>query len=306
MTAVSGALVARPGAGPLAARLAGGPAAPLRLCWLGQAGFVLDAAGRRLVIDPYLSDGLAEKYRGGPFPHQRMMPAPVTPAGLGAVDLVLVTHHHTDHMDPQTLAPLLAASPAASLVCPAASAAEAMRRAGVGAERLIVLDAGERVEPLPGIAVTATRAAHETLERDDAGRHRFLGYLIEAAGLRLWHSGDCVPFDGLVAEVAPLAPDVVLLPVNGRRPELAAHGIAGNFSLAEAVDVAHAVGATTLVAHHHGLFAFNTADPAAIDALAGAQAADGATPRILRAATGVDYLAETAAGPADEAAEGRR
>jgi L-ascorbate metabolism protein UlaG (beta-lactamase superfamily) len=46
----------------------------------------------------------------------------------------------------------------------------------------------------------------------------------------IWHSGDCVPFDGLVEEVASLAPDVALLPVNGRRPKLAAAGIMGNFT----------------------------------------------------------------------------
>jgi L-ascorbate metabolism protein UlaG (beta-lactamase superfamily) len=46
----------------------------LRLYWLGQAGFLIDAAPEhaprplRLLIDPYLSDSLAEKYRGKEFP----------------------------------------------------------------------------------------------------------------------------------------------------------------------------------------------------------------------------------------------
>jgi hypothetical protein len=45
--------------GALDARLAARPGAGTRLYWLGQAGFVLESEGRRLVIDPYLSDSLA-------------------------------------------------------------------------------------------------------------------------------------------------------------------------------------------------------------------------------------------------------
>ena len=88
---------------PLAEVLAAPPGEALRLCWLGQAGFVIDGGGLRAVIDPYLSDSLAEKYRGKAFAHRRMMPAPVAPDGIAHVDLVLATHAHTDHLDLGTL-----------------------------------------------------------------------------------------------------------------------------------------------------------------------------------------------------------
>ena len=45
------------------------------LYWLGQAGFVIDAPGLRIVIDPYLSNSLEAKYHGTAFPHLRMAPA---------------------------------------------------------------------------------------------------------------------------------------------------------------------------------------------------------------------------------------
>jgi len=55
------------------------------------------------LIDPYLSDFLAEKYQGAEFPHLRMMQAPIEPSRLADLDWVFCTHRHSDHMDPGTL-----------------------------------------------------------------------------------------------------------------------------------------------------------------------------------------------------------
>jgi L-ascorbate metabolism protein UlaG (beta-lactamase superfamily) len=277
---MSAELAALPFAEPLEAQLARPPAEGLSLYWLGQAGFVIDAGGRRLVIDPYLSDSLAEKYRGRLYPHQRMMAAPVTTDALGDIDLVLSTHQHTDHMDPQTLQPLFGVRPEIKLVAPLAAEEEALKRSGIGPDRLLLLDAGDRINPLPGVSITATRSAHETLERDAAGHYKFLGYVIEIGGVRLWHSGDTIPYDGMIDEVAALKPDIALLPVNGRSAELLANGVPGNLALAEAIDITKGIGAKALVAHHFGMFSFNTADPAEIDRAASRMQG----PRLLRAA----------------------
>lgn len=282
---MSAELSAQPFTGALQAQLARPPVKGLSLYWLGQAGFVIDAGGYRLVIDPYLSDSLAEKYHGRLYPHQRMMAAPVTTDGLGQVDLVLSTHQHTDHMDPQTLQPLLAARPGVKLVAPLAALDEAQKRGAIGLERLLLLDAGDRIAPLLGVSITATRSAHETLERDAAGHYKFLGYVIEIGGLRLWHSGDTIPYDGMIEEVAALKPDIALLPVNGRSAELLANGVPGNLALAEAIDITKAIGAKVLIAHHFGMFAFNTTDPAEIDRAA--VTVQG--PRLLRAALNTVY-----------------
>jgi hypothetical protein len=66
--------------GPLAQRLtAAASSMGITLYWLGQAGFVIQAGGgRRLIIDPYLSDTLAEKYEGTATPHKRMARPPST------------------------------------------------------------------------------------------------------------------------------------------------------------------------------------------------------------------------------------
>ncbi|MBI2253211.1 MAG: MBL fold metallo-hydrolase [Proteobacteria bacterium] len=282
---MSAELAASPFTGSLEAQLAQPASERPSFYWLGQAGFVIDAGGYRLVIDPYLSDSLAEKYRDRLYPHQRMMTAPVTTDGLGKVDLVLSTHQHTDHMDPQTLQPLLNARPDVKLVAPLAAREEALKRARIEDGRLHLIDAGQRITPLPKVAVTATRSAHETLEQDASGHYKFLGYVIEIGGLRLWHSGDTIPYDGMVAEVAALKPDLALLPVNGRSAELLSNGVPGNLALREAIDIAKGIGAKALIAHHFGMFSFNTADPAEIDRAA----AETSGPALFRASLNTVY-----------------
>jgi len=280
-----GYLVETDFAAPLAALLSSPTPDGVRFYWLGQAGFVLEIAGRRIVIDPYLSDSLAEKYRGTPRPHIRMMPPPIVPGDCRPADLVLSTHAHTDHMDPGTLPILLSSNPETAFVAPRAMRQQAQDRSGVAGSRLVLIDAVETIRPFPGLAITATRSAHEALERDADGNHRFLGYVFDDGETRIWHSGDCVPFDGLVEEISAYRPDIAMLPVNGRRPELSQNGVPGNFSLDEAIETSKAVGARHLVAHHYGLFDFNTVDPDAIDAAA--VAAKGII--VHRARTGVRY-----------------
>ncbi len=254
------------------------------LFWLGQAGFWIETGAHRILIDPYLSDSLAQKYAGTKHPHLRMMPPPVPVEALPRPDIVLVTHAHTDHMDPGTLGPLFARFPDLPFVVPAAHEEVARARIGMGAV-LVPTDADSVLQPLPGLTLTVFPAAHEVLERDNLGRHMFLGYGIAANGLRLFHSGDCVPYDGLADRLRQFDPQILLLPVNGRDSTRLDDGIPGNFTLDEALTLAGPY--PYLIPHHFGLFDFNTIDPAEIDAAAERA---GCKPWVWRPESGVSLL----------------
>ncbi|MHB9037412.1 MAG: MBL fold metallo-hydrolase, partial [Armatimonadota bacterium] len=78
--------------------------------------------------------------------------------------------------------------------------------------------------------------------------------------LTLYHSGDCVPYNGLPDHLREKRIDVALLPVNGRDSYRKNRGVPGNFSLAEAVQLCEDAHIPVLIAHHFGMFDFNTID----------------------------------------------
>ena len=232
-----------------------------RLWWLGQSGFLLAQNGRAVVLDPYLSDSLTHKYAGTDKPHVRMterVVAPAALAGIGVIDMITSSHNHSDHLDPETILPLLAGNPRALLTIPAANREFALERLGRDhADRLLELD--DQVSVRAGaIEITGIAAAHPTVECDAAGRCRFLGYVLRWPGLSLYHSGDTLLHDGLLPSLRRFSLDVALLPINGDRPE---RRVAGNLDGCQAAQLAHAIGARCVIPCHFDLFEFNTASP---------------------------------------------
>ncbi len=251
-------------------------AGSLCVWWLGQSGFLIKSRQGLLAIDLYLSEHLTAKYTGTNRPHIRMTRAPLRGGDLRGVDLVLASHKHSDHLDPGTVPDLLAASPRAVLVLPEAIR-EYARGLGLPPERLVGLDAGGAFEGA-GFRVRALPSAHERLDVDPAGHHLYLGYVVEAERLRLYHSGDSLAYDGLADRLEGDRFDVLFLPINGRDP---ARGVPGNMSAAEAVDLAARVRPRFLVPHHYDMFTFNTV-PVATFASEARRLPEGVSPRVLR------------------------
>lgn len=227
----------------------------LHLWWLGQSGFLVQWQGHHLLLDPYLSDSLTHKYAATDTPHVRMTERVIDPERLDFIDVVTSSHNHTDHLDKDTLRPLLRVNPALEIVIPEANREFVVNRLGIMAEQPRGLDAGKSVM-VAGFKITAVPAAHNFVEKDEWGRHKFLGYVIQAGPWSIYHSGDTKLFEGMEARLAPFNVDIALLPINGDLPE---RRVAGNLSGREAVSLAKAAGARLVVPCHYEMFEFNTA-----------------------------------------------
>ncbi len=222
-----------------------------RLWWLGQSGFLIQWKRSHLLLDPYLSDSLTKKYAATDKPHVRMTARIVDPARLDFIDVVTSSHNHTDHLDGETLGPLLKANPKIVMIAPAANRDFIANRLGVAPSFPIGLRDGESAEAGP-FRFTAVPAAHEDLTPE------CLGYVVQFGRWSIYHSGDTLLYQGMAERLRPFNVDVALLPVNGRAPE---RRVAGNLNGSEAARLAKSMGARLVIPCHYEMFAFNTASP---------------------------------------------
>jgi len=232
--------------------------------WFGQSGFLIQWNGYCLLLDPYLSDSLTRKYENTDKPHVRMSERVIDPAMLDQIDIVTSSHNHTDHLDAETLIPLLAKNPGIRFLIPEANRDFVCERVKCSSSFPVGLDDGESVVIHP-FTFHGIPSAHNEIERDAAGRCKFMGYVVRFGPFSVYHSGDTLLFDGLDALLKPFKVDVALLPINGNVP---ARRVAGNLNADEAAWLAHAIGACLVIPHHYHMFAFNTADPEAFAAAA--------------------------------------
>ena len=233
----------------------------LRVWWLGQSGFLVRCGGHFALLDPYLSDSLTVKYAATDKPHVRMTGRVIAPERLTGIEVITSSHNHTDHLDAETLRPLLAANPQARLIIPEANRAFVAERLGINVSGPVGLDDGASAT-VGAFTFHGIAAAHNELTRDAAGHHQFLGCVIRCGRWTIYHSGDTLLYDGLAEKLRAFAPiDLALLPINGHKPE---RGVAGNLDGREAAQLAHAAGARWVVPCHYEMFAFNTADPRAL------------------------------------------
>jgi L-ascorbate 6-phosphate lactonase len=224
--------------------------------WYGQSGFRLTAGDSRILIDPFLTDR-----------DDRCYPPPATATEFADVTLVLCTHEHVDHMDLPFLRELCAVNAVARIVVPA-PVTEIAVRAGLDPARLVgatpgqeLLDRDVTVRPVPALhGIGGDRSvAYEFAP--DGGPARFLGYVVEIGGIRFYHAGDGLLYPELPVTLSALAPDVLMLPINGRDHMRESAGIVGNMNEAEAAWLCAQVGPSYVIPMHYDAIEGNTGDP---------------------------------------------
>ena len=234
------------------------------LWWLGQSGYLLTYKGERILLDPYLSDSLTTKYASTNKPHVRMSERVIDPALLKNISVVCSSHNHTDHLDGETLTPIIKNNPGIKFIIPEANRSFVCERVKCDELFPVGLDDGISVT-IGSFSFFGVPASHNEIEKDDQGRCRFMGYVIRFGRWTIYHSGDTLLYDGMERQLIPYKIDLALLPINGNDPT---RGVAGNLNATEAVYLARETGTRMVIPCHYDMFTFNTADPASFALIA--------------------------------------
>ena len=220
------------------------------LWWLGQMGLLVKMGDTVLSVDYFASPG-----------YGRQVPPPVPAEEVSGIDVFLGTHNHLDHIDHEAWKIWAKNCPDARFVFPEAHR-QSVLNDGVQSCRAIGINAGGSIR-IGDISVSAVAAAHEFLSRDEAtGLYPFLQYVIEGNGLRIYHAGDTLRYEGMLPALQRFGPiDAALLPINGRDGHRYRNDFLGNMTFQESADLTGELKPRLVIPGHWDMFPENPGNP---------------------------------------------
>lgn len=167
------------------------PATGLRVTWLGHSTILVEIDGLRVLTDPVWGE------RTSPFPKlgpRRWYPPPIALDELPAIDVVLISHDHYDHLDQPTIAAI--AGWDARFVAPLGVGAH-LAYWGVPEDKIVELDWWESTR-VGALELTCAPARHASGRQIfDANRTLWAGYALVGPEHRVFFSGDTGLFPGM-------------------------------------------------------------------------------------------------------------
>jgi L-ascorbate metabolism protein UlaG (beta-lactamase superfamily) len=237
------------------------PAGVVRLRWLGQAGFVVEAGGVCALVDPWFAA------------HElRLTAAPAIGDLPEVIDWLLVTHEHGDHFDLPAIAELALRRSAPRVVVPSPLVDRV--HSEVPYARVEGVQPGDRLQSIP-LCIDVVPAWHGLTVSDgySAGPvgqpTPHVGYLLRFQEGSVYHAGDTIASEKLIETLGGLGVDIAILPINGRNSIREAQGIVGNLGPEEAARFAAEINARIVIPMHYEMVRGNTQLPGAlVDAVA--------------------------------------
>ena len=203
----------------------------LGVTFIGHSSFLLQVSGRKILVDPVFSKRLIVLRR-------QRRPGTVVEQ-LPAIDMVLLTHAHMDHLDMSSLR---------SVIIVPRGVEDLVER--LGFSQVHGLSWWEQIE-VQGLKVTMTPCKHWGARMFRDTHRGYGGYVVKGDGQSVYHSGDTAYFDGFREIGARLKPEVVLLPIGAYFPDSYR---SVHTSPEEAVRAFVELGAQTMVPMHYGTF----------------------------------------------------
>ena len=202
----------------------------LKICWLGQGGFLLRDGEHSVCIDPYLSD-VVNRIASRP----RMVEPCVAPEDLRC-DLMICTHNHLDHVDIDAIPQMKKDD---MLFLAPTHAREQLLACGV--EHYRPFEVGDTYE-LGAFSIKAVFADHTVPA---------IGVIVRHGGYTLYFSGD-TEYNEKLEDLKNEQIDVMFICINGKL---------GNMNVDEAVALTECIVPRVGVPIHYGMFESNTEDP---------------------------------------------
>lgn len=178
----------------------------MKIRWLGQSAFLIEAAGKKIVIDPWI--------KNNPL-------CPLELEELFDVDIILVTHGHFDHFGD---AIELMSNSRAGMMCDPEISWYMSKYGYVRGERLFPAAQGGTVD-MYGVSVSMVPAIHPSAIYGDEwyGRREWLpnssavGFVITIDKEPVvYHAGDTALFGDMSLIAKRYCPEVAMLPIGGR------------------------------------------------------------------------------------------
>lgn len=200
----------------------------MKITWLGQAGLLFETNNMKIMVDPYLSNSVEKinpnNYRRVPVEERFFEVKP---------DIMIFTHNHLDHYDPETVKHFINEKTAITVLAPNSVWNEVRKFGGKQNNYVAFNRRTEWTEA--GIRFSAVKAEHS----DDYA----VGVIMEAEGKKYYITGDTLYNEDIFGDL-PGDIDYVFVPVNG---------LGNNMNMTDAKRFCERIGAKA-VPMHCGLF----------------------------------------------------
>lgn len=217
----------------------------LGITFIGHSGFVVQIGGKNVAIDPNFANWI--------FVLKRLRRPGLRLRELPAIDYVLVSHAHFDHLHKPSLRAIARWS---RRKCARAPVIVVPKHVGdvvraLGFERVVELEWWQEVRDPSGLTITHTPANHWGARMLSDFHRGFGGFVLRSGEHSVYHSGDTAYFNGFAEIGKRLRPKIALLPIGAYDPPSFRNV---HTSPEDAVQAFLDLGASRMVPMHYGSF----------------------------------------------------
>ncbi len=152
--------------------------------WFGHSSYLLKTSSANILVDPVLKGSVSPvSFFGKPFPgadHYSVEDLP-------AIDIVVLTHDHYDHLHHQSILKL---SSSVKFFCTSLGVGSHLERWGVDQNKIIEFDWWDQQTVMDGLKLTATPARHFSGRSFTRGKTLWSSFVLELDNHKIFLGGD--------------------------------------------------------------------------------------------------------------------